>query len=174
MNWQFFESNFESFVGVNFWTVIFAWVNLLLVYVILSKLVFKPIKNMIDTRQKEIDDMYADAEESKVRAAELEGEYERKLSLANEESEEILRTATRKAQLKEEEILREANEQASKTLKRAELEVELEKKRAINEVKNEVSDMALEIAAAVIERDITKSDHEGFIDDFISGIGDGQ
>ena len=48
---------FESFVGVNFWTMIFAWCNLLILYLFLRKLLFKPVKNMIDSRQREIDDM---------------------------------------------------------------------------------------------------------------------
>ena len=45
MNWQLFEANFESFVGVNLWTMLFAWANLLIVYLFLQKLLFKPIKN---------------------------------------------------------------------------------------------------------------------------------
>ena len=48
---------FENFVGVNFWTMIFAWINLLILYLFLKKLLFKPLKNMIDSRQKEIDGM---------------------------------------------------------------------------------------------------------------------
>lgn len=172
MNWQLFEENFESFVGVNLWTMLFAWANLLIVYLFLRKLLFNPVKKMIDTRQQEIDDLYSDAESSKSRAAELLTEYEGRLAGAAEECEELLRSAQRKAQLREEEIIRDANEQAARTVKRAAEEVELEKKRAINEVKNEVSDMALEIAGAVIERDIKKDDHEAFIDDFIRNMGD--
>ena len=89
----------EPFVGVNFWTIIFAWVNLLVLYVLLKKLLFVPIKNMIDSRQKEIDDMYSDAETSRDNAKELQAEYEQKLLLANEESDAILRAAQRRAEL---------------------------------------------------------------------------
>lgn len=167
----FFEG-FESFVGVNFWTMIFAWVNLLILYLFLKKLLFVPIKNMIDARQKEIDDMYKDAEESRESAEKLQSEYEDKMEHAAEESEEILKSAVRKAQLREEEILREANAKAARTLERAEEQVELEKKRAINEVKNEVSEMAISIAAAVIERDVDSDEHKDLIDEFISTMGD--
>ena len=163
---------FESFVGVNFWTMIFAWINLLILYLFLRKLLFNPVKNMIDSRQKEIDDIYADAESSKESAMALKSEYEEKISHAKEESEEILKSALRRAQLKEEEILREADAAAANKLRRAEEQVELEKKRAINEVKNEVSEMAIGIAAAVIERDVSAEEHKGLIDDFIRGMGD--
>ena len=167
----FFEG-FESFVGVNFWTMIFAWCNLLILYLFLKKLLFVPIKNMIDSRQKEIDDMYKDAEESRDEAEKLQAEYEEKLANAKEESEDILKSAVRKAQLREEEILREAGEKAARTLERAEEQVELEKKRAINEVKNEVSEMAISIAAAVLERDVDSNEHKELIDEFISEMGD--
>ena len=162
---------FESFVGVNLWTMIFAWCNLLILYLFLKKLLFKPLRNMIETRQKEIEDMYSDAEESKKAAADLKCEYEEKISRAAEESDEILRNAVRRAQLKEEEILREANAEASRTLERAEEQIELEKKHALNEVKNEVSAMAIGIASAVIERDVDEDEHRDLIDDFINNIG---
>ena len=163
---ELFLNEFESFVGVNFWTMIFAWCNLIILYVFLRKLLFKPVKKMIDDRQREIDDMYAGAERS-------EAEYEEKLSSAEAESEDIIRTATRRAQLKEEEILRDAGVEAARIIERAEEEITLEKRRIINEAKDEVSDIALGIARAVIERDIDRAEHDKLIDDFISGMGDG-
>ena len=161
---------FESFVGVNFWTMIFAWINLLILYLFLKKLLFKPIKNMIDSRQKEIDDMYADAENNRADAENMRSEYEEKLAKANEESETIIKSAVRKAQLKEEEILKEANAKAARTLERAEEQVELEKRRAVNEVKDEISDMAIGIASAVIGRDVSADEHRDLIDDFIKTL----
>jgi len=172
MSFEFFVDKFEAFVGVNPFTMIFAWVNLLILYLFLKKLLFKPVKNMIDSRQKEIDDMYSDAESSKASAAEMKAEYEEKLEHASEESEEILKNAIRRAQLREEEILKEANAKAARTLERATEQVELEKKRAINEVKDEVSDMAVSIAAAIIERDVDENEHKALIDEFISNMGD--
>lgn len=166
-----FSTKFESFVGVNPFTMVFAWINLVILYFILKKLAFKPIKNMIDSRQKEIDDMYSGAEAAQRDADAAKVEYEAKLAAANEESEEILKRAVRRAQLREEEILHEADEKAQRVLERAEEQIELEKKRAINEVKDEVSGMAIEIASAVIERDVDKSEHEAMIDNFIKNIG---
>ena len=55
-------AGFEQFVGVNFWTMIFAWCNLLILYFALRKILFRPIMNMIESRRKEIDDIYSKAE----------------------------------------------------------------------------------------------------------------
>lgn len=171
MGIEVFLDKFEAFVGVNFFTMIFAWINLLILYLFLRKLLFKPVKNMIDSRQKEIDDMYSDAERSRTDAAAMKSEYEERIEHATEESEEILKKAVRRAQLREEEILAEANEKAARVLERAAEQVELEKKRAINEVKDEVSDMAISIAAAVIERDVDENEHRKLIDEFIDQMG---
>ena len=174
MEFQWFLEKFEAFVGVNPWTMLFAWLNLLILYFFLKKLAFVPLKNMIDSRQKEIDDMYSEAESSQADAKQLKEQYEEKISHANEESEEILKSAHRRAQLKEEEILREADVKATRVLERAEEQIELEKKRAINDVKNEVSSMAIGIASAVIERDVSADEHRELIDDFINNIGNEQ
>ena len=161
----------EAFISIDVWTSIAMLGNLLLLYWIMKKFLFKPVKKMIDDRQKEIDDLYADANQSKADAAELKEQYETRLAEANEEKEEILRNAYRKAQLREEEILREAQDKAAQTLKRADQQIELEKKQAVNDVKNQVSEMAIDIAAAVIERDVNKSEHEAMIDEFINSMG---
>lgn len=163
---------FEAFVGVNFFTMIFAWINLVILYVFLKKLLFKPVKNMIDSRQQEIDDMYSKAETAEKSASEMKTEYEEKLSSADAESEEILRRAVRRAELREEEILKEANQKAARVMERAEEQIELEKKRAVNDVKDEVSSIALGIAEAVIERDINKNDHNSLIEEFIDKLGE--
>ena len=162
---------FESFVGVNVWTMLFAWCNLLIIYLFLKKILFKPVKNMIDSRQKEVDDMYSGAEAAEADAKAMKAEYEEKLSHANEESEEILRTAQRRALLKEEEILKEAAVEAARIRDRASDEIAMEKKRMLGEIKDEVSGMAIDIAAAVIGREVTATEHEQFIDSFIDELG---
>lgn len=171
MEFQWFLEKFEAFVGVNPWTMLFAWANLLILYLFLKKLAFKPLMSMITSRQEEIDGMYSDAEKSRDDAARMKEEYEEKLSSANKESEQILKSAVRRAQLKEEEILKEAGEEAARVLERAEEQIALEKKQALNDIKNEVSSMAIGIASAVIERDVDEREHRKLIDDFIDNMG---
>lgn len=173
MEFQWFLEKFEDFVGVNLWTMLFAWLNLLILYFILKKLAFKPLKNMIDSRQREIDDMYSDAERSRADAEAMKADYEERMGNAKEESEEIVKAAIRRAQLREEEILREAEGKAERVLERAEEQIELEKKHMVNEVKDEVSKMAIDIASAVIERDVSEDEHKKLIDSFIDKMGSG-
>ena len=102
----------------------------------------------------------------------MKNEYEARLKSANEESDEIIRKAIRKAHLREEEILNEARAEADRTLERAEEQIELEKKHAINQVKEQVAGLAIDIAEAIIERDINESEHKSLIDSFIDEVGE--
>lgn len=167
-----FLTGFESFVGVNFWTCLFTFANLVILYLFLKKLLFKPVKDMIDSRQKEIDDLYADANQSKSDAQQLKTEYEARLAAANAEREEILKVANRKAQLRQEQILKEARDQAAQTLRRADEQIEMEKKRAMNEIKDDVSVMAVDIASAVLARNIKREEQSELIDSFIERLGE--
>ena len=116
--------------------------------------------------------MYSNAEAAETDARAMKSEYESKLSRAEEESEEILRTAQRRALLKEEEILKEASVEATRIRDRASEEIELEKKRMLSEIKDEVSGMAVDIASALIGREVSGKEHEQFIDKFIDELGE--
>ena len=116
--------------------------------------------------------MYDDAEKNRTEAEEMRADYEKKLQSATEESEEILRSAQRRALLREEEILKEAADQARCTKERAEEQIALEKRQAMNEIKDEVSAIAIQIAEAVVARDVKADEHEKLIDGFIDTMGD--
>jgi len=162
----------ESFVDINVWTSIFTLLNLLLLFLVMKKFLFGPIRIMIVERQKEIDDQYADAERSKTEAAELKAQYETRLAEANAESDEILKEAYRKATEREEEIVRNAQEQAAQTIRRADAQIAMEKKRAMNEIKDDVTVMAVDIASAVLARDVKADEHSVLIDSFIENLGE--
>ena len=74
---------------------------------------------MIDSRQKEIDDMYDAAGQAKSSADALESEYRLKLSAAAETSERMVKEAVTRGQNREEEIIRKANEEAAAIIRSA-------------------------------------------------------
>ena len=102
-------TGFESFVGVNPWTALFTFCNMLITFSVLKHFLFKPVKKMIDDRQQEIDTMYADADAAKQKAAALEEEYQAHLQSIKDERDSLLRDATVRAQKREEENERYKN-----------------------------------------------------------------
>lgn len=116
-------TGFESFVGVNPWTALFTFCNMLITFAVLKKFLFKPVKKMIDDRQQEIDTMYADADAAKQKAADLEKEYADHLQSIKDERDAMLREATARAQKREEEIVGEARAEAASIRAAAEADI---------------------------------------------------
>ena len=54
-----------EFLNINFFTALFTLANTVALFLVLKKYLFKPVLKMIETRQKEIDDLYADAGNAK-------------------------------------------------------------------------------------------------------------
>ncbi len=165
-------TQFESLVGVNPWTALFTFCNMIITFLLLKKFLFKPVKKMIDARQKEIDDMYRDAEASRQEAARLQADYEEHLSSARAERDEILADAVSRARKREQEIIADAKNDAAAIRTKAEADIAQEKKKALNEVKNEISSISISIAQEVVEREITASDHERLVSEFIGKLGE--
>ncbi len=163
---------YQSLVSLDVWTALFTLINMIITFVVLKKFLFKPVLKVIDDRQKEIDDIYADAAKAKAEAQELQSTYTAKLSAAKAESEQILSAATRMAQQREEEILRDAQAQAARTLERAQEQIALEKKQAMHELKGQVSGIAVDIASKVLGQDVDGKKHQKLIDTFIDELGE--
>ncbi len=163
---------FESFIGVNFWTALATLINFLVLFFVAKRFLIGPVLNIIQSRQKEIDDLYDAAGEAKSDAQQMQQEYRQKLDAAQAMSEQIVRDAVLRGQSREEEIIRQANAEASAILDKAAADIRQEKKKAINDAKNEISGLAVAIAGKVVERELTPADQSALIDSFIAELGD--
>ena len=161
-----------SFVTIDVWTMIFTWANLLILFLLMKKFLFGPVRRIIEKREEEINSSINKAEELEKEAEKMKADYENKLENAKDKAEEIVRTATRNAYLKEEEILKNAQKKAADMLEKADKQIEMEKQAALNDVKNEVSHMATAVAEKILEKDIDEEDHARLIDEFIKGMGE--
>lgn len=163
---------FESFIGINPWTALFTLLNFLLLFFVGKKFLFVPVKNMIAQRQQEIDDQYARAEEAEAQARELQCAYEQKLLEANEIGEKLVQEAMVRGKNREEEILRQAQAQADAMIEKASGEIAQQKKKALNEAKDEISVIAMDIATKVVGRSIEADDQTRLVDSFIENLGE--
>ena len=163
---------FEAFLGVNFWTALFTLGNTIVLYFVLKIFLFKPVMKMIEDRQKEIDLIYASADQAKAAADALQAEYQQKLSVATETSDRIVKEAMARGQSREEEIIRQANAEAAAIMDKAAADIAQEKKKAINDAKDEISGMAMAIAEKVVGRELKETDQNKLFDEFINELGD--
>lgn len=163
---------FESVVGINPLTALATLVNMIITFLVLKKFLFKPVKKMIDDRQSEIDGLFSDAAVAREEAGALKAEYEQRLQDAKRERDEIIRAATVTAREREKEIIDSAKADAAAIMTKAEADIAQEKKKALNDVKSEISGIAMEIASRVVRKEIDDRDHRELVEEFIGKIGD--
>ena len=97
---------------------------------------------------------------------------EQNLQNARTEANQIVATAQKTATARSEEIVGEARAQAAALKQKAEADIAQERKKAVNEVKDEIGGIAMEIASKVVEREISEKDHKDLIDEFIKNVGE--
>lgn len=154
------------------WDLLFQIINTIVLFVILGKILFKPVMKIIDEREKDIQESLALGERSKKEGLAFKKEYEEKINSAKSEGQEIIKQATLRADQKSDEIISNAKLEASRIKEKTAKDVEQERIKAMHEVKNDISNIALLAASKVIEKDIDKSKHEQLINNFIKEVGE--
>ena len=165
---------FEAFVGVNFWTALFVLLNTLTIYFVAKKFLFGPVMKIIHDRQQEIDDLYAQAQSAQDNAQALEKEYQAKLETAQETSDALVKEAMARGKNREEEILRQANREADAIREKASADIAREKRQALNDAKDEISSLAMEIAGKVVGASLDAAQQEKLVDSFLEELGEQQ
>ncbi len=162
----------QQFISIAPWTIIFQILNLLLLMVLFKKYLFKPVTEILEKRQAEIEGHYQEAQQAETDAKAMKADYESKMAGARQEADRVIKTATESANAMSASIVEDARTQANQLKRRAQTEIDLERRRAFDEVKGELSGIALDIASQVIEREVNEKDHEAFINEFIKNVGE--
>ena len=163
---------FQQLVAVMPWTIILSIGNLLLTMWLFKKFLLKPVEKILKQRQELVNKDLEAAENARAEAETARQEYTLSLEGAREEAAEMVRSAAKTAQDRGEQIVLEAKQEAAAIRAKASVDIEKERKNAVNEIKNDISDIALTIASKVVEKEISEEEHEKLISDFIDRMGD--
>ena len=163
---------YQALITLDGWTFLAQICNLMIQLVIFKKLLLNPVKKVIAERKAKADNQIADAEKLRTEAEAMKAEYEQNLQNARTEANQIVATAQKTATARSEEIVGEARAQAAALKQKAEADIAQERKKAVNEVKDEIGGIAMEIASKVVEREIREEDHRDLIDEFIKNVGE--
>ena len=163
---------YQALITLDGWTFVAQICNLMIQLVIFKKLLLNPVKKVIAERKAKADSQIADAAKLRTEAEAMKAEYEQNLQNARTEANQIVAAAQKTATARSEELLGEARAQAAALKQKAEADIAQERKKAVNEVKDEIGGMAMEIASKVVEREIREADHKDLIDEFIKNVGE--
>ena len=166
------DAKYLDVISVNIWQMLISIANLLILFLILKRFLFRPVQRVLAARREQVERLYSDAGEAKTQAEAARAEYTERLSGAEREAEEILKRATKNANERSEEIIREAHEAVDILRCRVAEEITQEKKKAINDIKDDISGISMKIAEQVVGREIREEDHRALVDRFIGELGE--
>ena len=129
-------------ISINLWQVLISLCNLLLLFLILKKFLYQPVRKMLAQRK------------------------------AHAQAERILQTAAGQADHRAERIVADAREKADGIVREAQTQAALEQKKAQAGIKQEIVDVSAVLAAKLLEREIRPADHRALIDAAIADMGE--
>lgn len=152
-------------------TILFVLVSFLVLLLALKKFAWGPVINMMDARENKIAGDIDNAEQSKLNAANLEKQRELELKEARTEAQSIIAQAKETAEKNAHHILIDAQDNAVRMKKQAKDDIRLERERMVEEAKNEVADLSIEIASKILKKELTASAHQELIQSSIEQLG---
>ncbi len=162
----------QEIINVNIWLILISLCNLVILFLILKKFLFKPVKKVLAERQAEYDAKFAEADGKLAEAEAVKAELDAKFASADDEAERILKDAKDNAERRGVAIVTEAKDKADLIVKNAESEAELRRRKAEESIKDDIADVSVEIAEKIIGREVTERDHRRLVDEFINKMGD--
>ena len=162
----------QELVTIIPWTFMAQICNLFIQMYLIKRFLFKPVLAILDKRRAMADAQIQDAKKAKEEAETMKAGYESDMAKAKETANAIMQNAERDAAARSEAIINEAQNQAASIKAKAEADIIQEKKKAVNDIKNEIGGIAMDIAGKVIEREISEEDHRKLINEFIENVGE--
>lgn len=147
-------------------------INVFILFVLLSYLLFNPVRQVLKKRQEKITADRETAIKDKEDALSLKEEYEARLKVADKEAEAILSEARKKALKNEENIINDAKAEAARIIERAKVEAELEKNKAADRIKQEIIEVATLMAGKIVAVSIDEAEQNKLIEETLKEIGD--
>lgn len=159
-------------ISINIWHILASLLNLVILFLIIKKVLYKPVRKMLAERQEHIAEQYHNAEEAQRLAEESKEEYSKKLAAADSECNSLLQEAEANSQRLSSEIISDARDKAEVILRSADTEIELERKKAMQQLKYNAAGLSVELAEKLLARKMTEGDQTELINSFIEELGD--
>lgn len=133
--------------------------NIVILYVILRFLVYKPVKKFLTARTDKLAAEKEEASRTLTEAKEAKEKYTRLVTESETKAAELLRESEREAKRRAEKIVSEAETEAARLIAGAETKINAMTDEAYRDMRDEVVDLSIAIASKLIERNITSEDN---------------
>jgi F-type H+-transporting ATPase subunit b len=158
---------FQPSPGLAIWSLLI----FVLFWYIMSKVAFKPIAEALSKREEDIQKAIDQAKIAREEMSNLKAENDKLLAEAREERAKILQEAKEMKSAILAEAKLKAKDEASKIVQNAMQEIDNHKKAAMIEVKNEIGNLAIEIAEKVLQKELKdQADQEAYVNGLVKDM----
>lgn len=157
-----------SQLGINGPFLLSQIVNFIILYVLLSRFVFAPLRKMLDERKQRIADSLAAAEIARKEADEERNRLNAQLEQERAEAQKRIAEASAQAERIRTDIIAEAQKEAEEIKTRAVLEAEAERERILAEAQKQIAELAIMATERIIRHGMDESLQQQLVDDFLS------
>ncbi len=153
-------------VGLMVWTLLLFGISMY----VLAKLVFPRISEVLDRRQKSIEESIDSAERTRHAADELLAEYRERLKEAREQADQIVDRARRAGETHERDSQEEAKAKREQLMEQTRRDIESETRRAIQEIRHEVADLTVMATEKVTRKTLNEDDQRRLVEDALGEL----
>ena len=148
-----------------------ALIAFVIIWIILAKLVWPSVLEMMEKRQQKIQDDLDAAQRSKIEAAEEAKNYEAKILDAHHEADAIVAKAKKEAEEVRSAVLAKAQREAADIIAKAHGAVDSERHKAMIELSSSVVDLSVEIASKIIGNDLSVEEQRKLAEKYLAEVG---
>ena len=152
-------------------TCVWVLINLLILYFVLRKLLFKPVTKFMEDRASSIEQSINNAQARMREADELKKDYENHLKSAHEEADRILVESRRQAEKEYASLIDAAKVESETIISRAHDETERERQQMKRDLKDQIASLALAAASKILEANMDTETNRAIVDKFIDEEG---
>lgn len=158
-------------MDINPLTTLATIINFVILVFALRHFLYKPVTEIITSRETEIKGKIEKSEEALKDAEALKIDNEEKLKKAFEEGKSIIKASRSKALKLSDEIIDKAKEEAEIILERARKDAEREREKAEDDIKAQAINLAVLLSSKALEKELNEEEHRRLIDEYITKVG---
>ena len=159
---------YQQLVSFDKWTFIAQILNLFIQIWLFKRFLFEPVKKIVAKRQAEVNQIYDGAEQAKHDAEDAKKSYEDQLKNAKADADALSERTMASARLRSDELISNAQQEAAKIKEKASKDIEQDRKKVMEQARDEISDMAVEIAEKLVKKELQSEGQSALIDQFIN------
>lgn len=154
-------------IGINLPLLLAFVVNFIILLVLLSVVLYKPVLKMLDERQAKISDSLEQAEKIKQQITQSEENIKAHLDSARKEGQKIVAQAEQIGERLKTEAKEEARHEAESLVNKARVEIQRQRDKDVDDLRKQFADIAISAAEKVINETLDKNKHRKLIDDIL-------